>query len=222
MSQAESQMTIDHDEIRRWAQQRKGKPSTVKRTEGKRGEAGILRIDFPGFSGKGSLEEISWDEFFEKFEQSKLALLYQEKTADGKKSNFNKLVKRPANLKSGRSTLKSGSGKASQAKSKTTSRGSAKAGTTPSKTKSRTQAQNRSRTTAKPKTAAKTKTAPKAATKAAPRSRATAAKSKSRTSSRTTAKPQAKTKSRSQAKSSANPKTAARTKRLARSKARAK
>src|SRR6478735_1922220 len=128
MSQAESHTTIDHDEIRRWAEQRKGKPSTVKDTEGKRGEAGILRIDFPGFSGKGSLEEITWDEFFEKFEKSKLALLYQEKTADGKKSNFNKLVKRPANMKAGRSTSKSGTGKASAAKSKATSRETAKAG----------------------------------------------------------------------------------------------
>ena len=37
-------------------------------------------------------EHISWDEFFEKSEESKLALVHQEKTADGKKSNFNKLV----------------------------------------------------------------------------------------------------------------------------------
>ena len=47
-----------------------------------------------GYSGEGKLEEISWEEFFEKFDEQELALVYQEKTADGKKSNFNKLVSR--------------------------------------------------------------------------------------------------------------------------------
>jgi hypothetical protein len=55
---------------------------------------GIIRLDFPGFSGQDSLEEISWDEFFESFDKNGLALIYQEKTAGGKPSNFNKLVKR--------------------------------------------------------------------------------------------------------------------------------
>ena len=41
-----------------------------------------------------SLQEISWEQFFEKFDDQGLALLYQEKTARGAKSNFNKLVKR--------------------------------------------------------------------------------------------------------------------------------
>jgi hypothetical protein len=55
---------------------------------------GIIRIDFPGYSGKGSLEEISWDDWFEKFEEKKLAFLHQDETAGGKKSNFNKLINR--------------------------------------------------------------------------------------------------------------------------------
>ncbi len=88
-----SKVTTDHDEIRQWAQSRGGKPSTVKRTGG-RGDPGILRIDFPGYSGGKSLKEISWDQFFDKFDQQKLALVYQEKTAGGKQSNFNKLVSR--------------------------------------------------------------------------------------------------------------------------------
>ena len=41
-----------------------------------------------------ALEEISWEEFFEKFDEADLALLYQEKTASGERSNFNKLVGR--------------------------------------------------------------------------------------------------------------------------------
>ena len=89
-----SKVTTDHDEIRRWAEARGGKPATVKRTEGAHGEPGVLRIDFPGYSGGGSLEEITWEQFFEKFEEAKLALVYQEETADGERSNFNKLVAR--------------------------------------------------------------------------------------------------------------------------------
>jgi hypothetical protein len=40
------------------------------------------------------LQEITWDEFFEKFDERNLALVYQEETADGERSNFNKLVSR--------------------------------------------------------------------------------------------------------------------------------
>ena len=65
----------------------------VKRTS-RDHEIGIIRLDFPGYSGGDSLEEISWDDFFQKFDESDLALLYQDKTAAGRRSNFNKLVKR--------------------------------------------------------------------------------------------------------------------------------
>jgi hypothetical protein len=53
-------------------------------------DAGIIRIDFPGGSGEQSLEAITWEDFFEKFEQAKLAFLYQE----GPDTRFNKLVSR--------------------------------------------------------------------------------------------------------------------------------
>lgn len=88
-----SKTTHDHDEIRKWAEERGGKPAHVKGTGGKN-DPGLLRIDFPGYSGEGKLESISWDEFFKKFDEQNLALVYQEKTADGQKSNFNKLVSR--------------------------------------------------------------------------------------------------------------------------------
>lgn len=89
-----SNITIDHDFIRKWAEERGGKPARVKGTERGGGDPGMIRIDFPGYSGEGSLEEITWDEWFEKFDRSNLALLYQEKTAGGETSNFNKLVSR--------------------------------------------------------------------------------------------------------------------------------
>ncbi|HEY3938400.1 MAG TPA: hypothetical protein VGL97_13280 [Bryobacteraceae bacterium] len=86
-----SKTTTDHEEIRKWAEERNGKPAHVKGTGGA-DDPGILRIDFPGYSGEGKLEEISWEEFFEKFDEQGLAFVYQEKTAAGQKSNFNKLV----------------------------------------------------------------------------------------------------------------------------------
>lgn len=88
-----SKTTTDHDTIRRWAEERGAKPSAVKGT-GDEEDPGIIRLDFPGFGGGDSLVEISWEEFFQKFEESELALVYQEKTHDGEKSNFNKLVTR--------------------------------------------------------------------------------------------------------------------------------
>ncbi len=85
--------TTDHEFIRKWAEERGAKPTAVKGTGGG-DDPGIIRLDFPGYSGEGKLEPISWDEWFAKFDESDLALLYQEETAEGEKSNFNKLVKR--------------------------------------------------------------------------------------------------------------------------------
>src|SRR6185312_8501050 len=60
-----SKITKDHDVIRAWAEERGAKPSHVKRT-GSAEDVGILRFDFPGYSG--------------------------EETLGGQKSNFNKIV----------------------------------------------------------------------------------------------------------------------------------
>lgn len=85
--------TIDHDEIRAWVEARGGCPARVKRT-GRGGDPGILRIDYPGYSGKQTLEKISWDDFFRWFDENELAFLHQDKTAGGKQSRFSKLVSR--------------------------------------------------------------------------------------------------------------------------------
>ncbi len=90
---ARGNITTDHEFIRTWVEERQGRPARVKATGGGE-DPGILRIDFPGYSGETSLEEIPWEEFFEKFEENGLAFLYQEKTARGQMSRFNKLVSR--------------------------------------------------------------------------------------------------------------------------------
>lgn len=89
-----SKMTTDHDEIRRWAENRGGRPACVRGT-GSRQDTGMLRIDFPDGAEPG-LQEISWDEWFDKFEEKSLLLVYQDKTASGRPSRFNKLVSREA------------------------------------------------------------------------------------------------------------------------------
>jgi hypothetical protein len=85
--------TIDHDEIREWVERHGGHPAVVKRSR-KNGDPGILRIDFPGYSGEESLEPVDWDEFFQKFEDAQLAFAYQDETASGRPSRFNKLISR--------------------------------------------------------------------------------------------------------------------------------
>jgi hypothetical protein len=84
-----AETTTDHDEIRKWADAKGGKPAAVKRTHADE-DVGIIRIMFPDApnSEHGDLVEISWEEFFDEFEQKKLALIHE------KDSMFSKLVKR--------------------------------------------------------------------------------------------------------------------------------
>jgi hypothetical protein len=89
-----SKTTTDHDEIRRWVEEHGGKPAAVKDTGESSDDPGVLRIDMPGGAGDEYFDHISWEEWFEKFEDSKLAFVYQEEKADGSDSTFNKLVSR--------------------------------------------------------------------------------------------------------------------------------
>jgi hypothetical protein len=47
--------------------------------------ASLIRFDFPGNIGEQSLEAIGWEEWFEKFKESNLALLVQDETAASQK-----------------------------------------------------------------------------------------------------------------------------------------
>lgn len=79
--------TTDHDAIRRWIEDRDGRPAKVA-TDGK---GGILRVDFR--EPDDNLEEIGWEEFFQIFEDNDLAFLHQDEK-DGSESRFNKFVSR--------------------------------------------------------------------------------------------------------------------------------
>jgi hypothetical protein len=93
MAQATS--TTDHDTIRQWVEERGGQPATVADTQQGNEEAGLLRIDFPDHGEDAELEAISWDAFFEKFDEENLAFLYQEETDDGETSRFCRFVSKP-------------------------------------------------------------------------------------------------------------------------------
>lgn len=92
MQEGKSTTTTSHKTIRRWAEERNGQPAAVKETHTE-DDPGLLRIKFQEES-EDSLEDISWDEFFEKFEEKNLAFLYQDKTKDGGESRFFKFVPR--------------------------------------------------------------------------------------------------------------------------------
>src|SRR5690348_17121416 len=92
-SRAASRTLTEHDEIRQWAEERGATPACVRGTSGD-GDTGMIRLDFPGYSGAQSLEPIDWDDWFQKFDESRLALLVQDETAGGERSNFNKLIGR--------------------------------------------------------------------------------------------------------------------------------
>lgn len=83
---SQSHTTRDHDTIRTWAEARDGHPAKVDTG----GKGGILRIDFG--EPEENLTRIDWDEFFRIFDDNGLEFLYQDETAGGDTSRFNKFV----------------------------------------------------------------------------------------------------------------------------------
>ena len=77
--------TTDHEEIRRWAEERGGVPTVAG--------GGVLRIDFVEGRESGgreeSLEEVDWEEWFRIFDESNVQFLHSPE----KDSKFFKLVR---------------------------------------------------------------------------------------------------------------------------------
>lgn len=84
-----SLVTTSHDVIREWAEKRDAVPATVPGTEHD-DHLGVLRFDFPGYGGD-DLRQVTWDEWFDTFDQRRLNFIYQEERSDGSPSNFFRL-----------------------------------------------------------------------------------------------------------------------------------
>jgi len=84
---ATNKVTIDHEVIRQWAEERGARPAIVKGTN-------MIRLDLSGFTPDDTLETIAWERWFPLFDQSNLALVHQETVGAAPKSNYNKLVGR--------------------------------------------------------------------------------------------------------------------------------
>ena len=102
-SNSGNRVLTDHGEIRRWAEERDAQPSCVRGTGGNTGRSnvGMIRLDFPGYTGADSLKHIGWDEWFEAFDENGLALTVQDRTSGGERSNFNKLISRNRSSRGG-------------------------------------------------------------------------------------------------------------------------
>jgi hypothetical protein len=84
--------TTNHDDIRKWVEDRGGYPAMVADTERNGRPGGMLRFDFddPDGSRDVGLHRISWEEFFKVFDKNDLAFL----RVDNDDSRFNKFVQR--------------------------------------------------------------------------------------------------------------------------------
>ncbi|HYN21077.1 MAG TPA: hypothetical protein VE078_08965 [Thermoanaerobaculia bacterium] len=74
---ADQKTTTDHEAIRRWAEERGGRPALALEQQD---QPLGLRIEFPE-DREGAdelLRLISWDEFFQKFDEDNLVFLYRD------------------------------------------------------------------------------------------------------------------------------------------------
>jgi hypothetical protein len=78
----DTHVTTDHEQIRLWSDSHKAHPEIIENTEAL-AEAPVLRLEFPG-EGEEDLSEnrsphrVSWEEFFQKFEELGLAFEYED------------------------------------------------------------------------------------------------------------------------------------------------
>lgn len=82
--------TIDNDEIRAWIEERGGVPTTIKGMSEDEEDgvesADMLHISFD--PNDPIMEEMDWEEFFERFENENLALVYDPEASDDEAHEF--------------------------------------------------------------------------------------------------------------------------------------
>ena len=77
----QARVTTDHKEIKKWAEKYGGKPQIIDDSQALADSVGI-RIDFPGqtddlFLPETKVRDVSWEEFFKKFDELNLAFIYK-------------------------------------------------------------------------------------------------------------------------------------------------
>ena len=74
---SKAKKTIDHLEIRRWAESRGAEPALVMDSASQY-DGGVLRIRIPGADLGPRVQSLSWDVFFQKFDEEALAVILPE------------------------------------------------------------------------------------------------------------------------------------------------
>lgn len=97
MSSVESKITDNHEIIRKWVEERDREPALVETVVDKEKAGKLLRIRFFDETYE-SLNNISWELFYQIFDENNMAFLYQEKTIDGSQSKFYKFIDKTSKL----------------------------------------------------------------------------------------------------------------------------
>lgn len=85
--------TDNHETIKKWIKDRYAEPALVEGVVNP-GKAGrMLRINFQNHA-RESLKDISWELFFEIFDENDLEFLYQEQNLDGSQSKSFEFIKK--------------------------------------------------------------------------------------------------------------------------------
>lgn len=87
---ASAQKTQDHETIKKWVEERGGRPAVVKETQNSGRGAGVLRVKFD--PNEEDLQEVDWNDFFDTFDENDLRFLYQAESG-GQDSRFFKFVR---------------------------------------------------------------------------------------------------------------------------------
>jgi hypothetical protein len=84
--------TTDHETIRRWVAERGGLPAMVRRVG--QPDEGELVINFANDGSDEPIIDISWADFFQRFDDSKLAFVYSDTASGAEGSRFWQMVAR--------------------------------------------------------------------------------------------------------------------------------
>ncbi len=86
------QITDNLETIKKWAEERYGKPAFVQGIINEANAGEMMRIKFPGERTQESLKDVSWEVFFDIFEENNFDFLYLQEGPDGNQSLEYKFV----------------------------------------------------------------------------------------------------------------------------------